>query len=211
MAQVPTEPMAPENQQVQGSPPAPQENPQVQEQQVDPKVQKEVEAYTLGLSKMLHSSKTSPKIVEMLSAGEPQKTIPQIALLVNGQMEQAATKGGKKPSFDVLLGAAQFLVGDLIEMGNAAQIFNIQAEEEIAPILQNTLQAYIEKGLRDKTLDPIELQRAAEPLMAEKHRDAGLRGAEASGLPAEPSQITAMEAYAQRREQKGMLKGSGGR
>lgn len=184
-----------------------------EEQKIDPKIQREAEAYILGLSKMLHSKNTSPKVQEMLKAGDPQETIPEVAMLVNDQMEQAATKGGKKPSLDTLVAASQFLVGDLIEIGNASGAFKLESEDEVAMVLQNTMQKYIEKGLADGSLDPIELQKKTEPLMSEEHRNAGLRGAEASGVPTEPSQMTAMEAYAKQKMGKGQPKGmlQGGR
>ena len=191
---------------------APQETPQVpkgnpqapEEQQIDPKVEREVQAYVMGLSKMLHGKKTQPQVVQMLkSGGPPEQLVPQVALLVNDQMESAVKQKGQKPSLEVLLGAAQFLVGDLVEMGNALGVFQVETEEQVAPILQNTMQTYIEKGLKDGSIDPIELQQKVEPLMPEDMRQKALGIAEANGLPAEPNQMTAMEAYAQKRMAKG--------
>lgn len=184
---------------VQGSPEQPP---------MDPKLEREVQAYVMGLSKMLHGKQTQPQVVSMLkSVEDPSKSIPQIALLVNDQMEQAVKGKGKKPSLDVLLGAAQFLVGDLIEMGNAMGVFQLETEEQIAPILQSTMQTYIEKGLKDGSVDPIELQKKVEPMMPEQDRIKALEIAKAEGLPTEPNQLTAMEAYARKREQQGMLRG----
>lgn len=191
---VPQDPQTPQD---------PQATPQDQ-QQLDPKVEKEVQAYTMGLSKMLHSKKTQPQVVQMLkSGGDPETLVPQIALLINDQMETAVKQKGQKPSLEVLLGAAQFLVGDLIEMGNAMGIFQIETEEQIGPILQNTMQKYIEKGLKDGSVDPIELQQKVEPMMPEDMRQKALGIAEAEGIPSAPNQLTAMEAYAQKRMAKG--------
>ena len=186
----------------QGSPQVPQGNPQ--EQQLDPKMEREVQAYVMGLSKMLHGKKTQPQVVQMLkSGGPPEQLVPQVALLVNDQMESAVKQKGQKPSLEVLLGAAEFLVGDLVEMGNALGVFQVETEEQVAPILQNTMQTYIEKGLKDGSIDPVELQQKVEPLMPEDMRQKALGIAEAEGLPAEPNQMTAMEAYAQKRMAKG--------
>ena len=189
----------------QENPQVPQENTQVsQDQQLDPKVEREVQAYVMGLSKMLHGKKTQPQVVQMLkSGGPPEQLVPQVALLVNDQMESAVKQKGQKPSLEVLLGAAQFLVGDLVEMGNALGVFQVETEEQVAPILQNTMQTYIEKGLKDGSIDPVELQQKVEPLMPEDMRQKALGIAEAEGLPAEPNQMTAMEAYAQKRMAKG--------
>lgn len=176
-------------------------------QQVDPKVQREIEAYISGLSKMLHGKETRNQVLSMLKSAEPQIAIPQTALTVNMQMEQAISSKGKKPSLDVLAAAAQFLVGDLLEIGNAAGIFNIQDEQQIGAILTDTMQQYIEKGLKDGSIDPIELQQKAEPLMDEEHRALGMEAAKRTGIPLEPDQNTAMQAYGRKMEMKGMLKG----
>lgn len=187
----------------------PVEQPQ-EDQKLDPKIEKEMQSYIMGLSKILHGQKTQPQVVQMLkSGGDPEKLVPQVALLVNDQMEQAVTGKGKKPSLETLVGASQFLVGDLIEMGNAMGIFQVETPEQVEPILKNTMQAYIEKGLKDGSLDPIELQQKVEPLMSEEHRALGMEAAKRSGVPEAPSQMTAMEAYARQREQKGMLKRGG--
>jgi len=177
---------------------------------MDPKLEKEMQAYVMGLSKLLHSKQTQPQVVSMLKSTEdPAKSIPQIALMINDQMESAVKGKGKKPSLDVLMGAAQFLVGDLIEMGNAIGIFQIETEEQIAPILQGTMQTYIERGLKDGSIDPVELQQKVEPLMPEQDRMKALEIAKAEGIPEQPNQLTAMEAYAAKRERKaaGMLRG----
>lgn len=172
--------------------------------QMNPKVQKEAEAYITGLSKMLHSKETSRQVVGMLEAGDPQVTVPETALQVNSMMEQSVKK---KPSLDVLVNAGAFLVSDLIEIGNAAGIFEITEPEQIEPILKSTMQTYIEKGLADGSIDPVELQNMAEPMMDEEHRAAGLEGAEMFGVPTEANETTAMSVYGAQQKRKGMMQG----
>ena len=187
-----------------------QQVPQISEeakQELPPQAKREVEAYVLGLSKMLHSKETSRKVLDMLKSGPPEQVIPYTALQVNQQMESAVTAKGKKPSLDTLFAAGQFLVGDLIEIGNAAGIFQLETEEQIAPIVQNTFQVYIEKGLKNGTIDPIELQKKVEPLMPEEHRQLGLQAAKRTGVPEQPDEGTAMEVYAMQRMRKGALQG----
>lgn len=171
---------------------------------VDPKVQREVDTYTMGLSKLLHGKESSREIMEMLKGGEPQTTIPATALLVNGMMESSI---GNPPSLDVLVAAGSFLVGDLIEIGNAAGIFQLETEEQIGPILQETMQKYIEDGLEKGTIDPIELQEKTEGLMSAEQQGMGMRDAGANEVPMEPDQNTAMQAYGAKMERKGALKG----
>lgn len=176
-------------------------------QKVDPATQKQMQSYIMGLSHLVHGKETRTQVMNVLSSGDPQDTVPQAALMVNDQMQQAVTSKGKPPSFDVLTGAAQFLVGDLIELGNSAGYFKVDTPEQVAPILKSTMQQYIERGLKDGSIDPIELQKKVEPMMNEEHRQLGLEAASRSGIPQTPDQTTAMEVYARQRMQKGMLKG----
>lgn len=181
-------------------------DPSVQEVPVDPKAQKDANAYTTGLMKMLHSKETSPKIMEMLKAGPPEVVVPQTALLVNQQMEDGLKAKGSKPSLETLLSASVYLTQDLVEMGNTAGLFQV-SEEQVGPIMQATMQQYIEKGLKDKSIDPVELQTLVEPLMDEGQQGLALEAGAASGIPTTPDQNTAMEQYATKREQKGMMRG----
>lgn len=184
----------------------PEGNPQ--EQQIPPKVRQEMEAYITGLSKLMHGKESSGQIFEMLKGGEPQKTIPATALAVNSMMEGALKQRGSPPSLDVVLAGGQFIISDLIEIGNASGIFNITTEEQIGPILQDTMQQYIEKGLDEGTIDPVELQQKAEPLMNQNDFDQGMQLAGQADIPMEPNQNTAMQSYGAKMERKGMLQGS---
>lgn len=186
------------------------EEPMVQEEGVEtvnPQEQKELDAYITGLSKLMHSKDTSVNVMEMLKSGEPEQTIPQVAIAINEQMEQAARGGGKPPSLDVLLNGGVFIVNDLIEMGNAGGVFQVDTEEQIAPILQSTIQTYIEQGLAKGTIDPVELQEKVGPLMNEEHTALGMEAAGRSGIPLEANQDTAMQAYGAQQHKAGMLKG----
>lgn len=205
--QAPIVPQSQPAQPAQSDPQAPGNPQELQQAKMDPAAEKEVQAYVFGLSKLLHSKQTSNKVVEMLKAGKPEQTIPHTALLLNSQMEETVRAKGKPPSLEVLFESGQFLVGDLIEIGNAAGIFQLETEEQIAPILQSTFQQYIRAGLKNKTIDPIELQQKVEQMMPEDVKAQGLQMAERTGVPLKPDQSTAMEAYAMQRAQKGSLQG----
>lgn len=177
------------------------------EQQIDPKAKQEMEAYITGLSKLIHGKDSSRQILEMLKGGEPQTTIPATALAVNEMMEGTLKQKGAPPSLDVVLAGGQFLISDLIEIGNASGIFNLTTEEQIGPILQDTMQQYIEKGLENGSIDPVELQKLAEPLMNEEQFNYGMQNAGAAGIPMEPDQNTAMQSYGAKMQKKGALQG----
>jgi len=178
----------------------------MQAQKQDPKLQKEIEGYLTGLSKLLHGAQTSAEVVKMLETGPPEETIPEAALAVNSQMEDAVREAGRSPSLEVLLNAGLFLVNDLAEIGAAAGLFQLQ-EEDFSPIITDTLQKYIEKGLKDGTVDPVELQKKVEPLMNDEHKALGMAGAKGTGIPMEANQNTAMQAYGDKMQRRGMMKG----
>lgn len=179
----------------------------VMQEKEEPKMSQQDQAYIGGLMKMLHSKKTAPVIDEMLQSGDPAQTIPEIALMVNQQMETEISKKSAPPSLETLLQAGVYLVSDLIEIGNAGGFFDIRDEQQVQPILQNTLQTYIERGLKNGTVDPIELQAKVEPLMSEESRNIAMQAAQKGGLPEAPDETTRMEVYGKQMERKGMLKG----
>jgi len=175
----------------------PQEGQPPQEP-VDPKVQQQVEAYVSALSKLLHGKDTKEQVYSMLQSGPPEKSIPAAAMQINDQAEVAFKKGGGKVGLDTLAAAAQFLVGDLIEIGNAGGFFEVNPEdpEMLKMLMMDTMQPYIERGLANGTIDPIELQKKVEPLMnPEAKQHFGAMGQE-GGIPSEPNEGTAMESYA---------------
>lgn len=162
------------------------------------------QAYISGIMKLMHSKKTAPMVEEMLQAGPPEDVIPKIAMMLNDQMEKAV---GQKPSLETLLAAFIALVQDLIELGNVGGFWKIDSEEQIGLILKTTLQTYIEKGLKDGTIDPVELQEKAGALMSEEQKQQGMSAGSQYGVPTEANQNTAMASYGSKMERQGMMKG----
>ena len=162
--------------------------------------------YVSGLMKLMHSKKTAPVIDEMLAAGPPEETIPQVALMINEQME-SAFKQKQKVELETLLTGGMYLVSDLIEIGNTGGFFQVEDEEQVRDITQATFQTYIEKGLKEGTIDPVELQSKVEPLLNEQQKGLGGQFGGEHGVPTQPNEETAMEVYGAQRERAGLLKG----
>jgi hypothetical protein len=188
-----------------------QEEPMVEESNLpteQAQLSKSDKAYLSGLMKLLHSKKTAPMVEQMLQSGPPEKTVPEAALQINSQFEQEVRKKGQPPSLELLFSSAIYLVGDLIEIGNSAGFFEINDEQEMGTILQDTMKRYIQKGLKEGTIDPVELQQKVEPMLTEEDKAGGLALAQNDGIPTEPNEHTAMEVYAQKQvRKKGMLQG----
>lgn len=169
---------------------------QARGEDIDPKTKQQIDVYSTMLTKFIHGKETRDKVLEMLQAGNPVDAVPPAAIAINEQAEQAM-KGKVTP--DVVLGASVTLVSDLIEVGIAAGLFEKPSDEDISFIYQDTLQIYIEKGLKDGSIDPVQLQRDVEPLMSDEQRKAGMAMAKETGVGDEPDQREIIERYATQR------------
>jgi len=176
---------------------------QGQEQQVDPKLEKEVEAFVGSITKLRHGKETKGKIYEMLQSAPPEKSIPEATFQVNDRVRQAVTKKGNKPSMEALLAGNIFAVSELVEIGNAGGFFEKPiGEQDVQPILQATIQRSIEEGVRGKYIDPVELQSKMEGLLSPEQKQMGMQAAQRSGVPGEAGMGQAMEQYADQAVQK---------
>jgi hypothetical protein len=173
------------------------------------KPSKQDEAYTSALLKAVHSKKTRKKVHDMLGSTYPEVAVPKTALMINELVEKKAREGGKPPSLETLLYANTMLINDLIEVGNLAEVWEqpVDTEEQVGAILQDTMQQYIQKGLKDGTIDPVELQQKVEPLMSEEHRTAANQWGQKAGVPQKAGEAAAMEQYAQQRVRKQQMLG----
>ena len=172
-------------------------------------LQKQADTYLTGLSEVIHGKKTRQSIMDMLGSGPPEKMVPATAMEVNAVMEDSIKTKGQKPNLDILFAAIQFTVGDLIEVGNAAGIFQLTEKGPVSQILQSTMQKYIEKGLTDGSIDIVELQEKAEAAMPKDVRAQMLGQGKAAGFPAKANEETALAVHGQQQYKAGMLKGGG--
>jgi len=145
-------------------------------------------------------------VQEMLKAGPPEKTIPRITMEVNDLMQQTiARKGGQKTDLETTFLGGVYVATDLIEIGNAGGFFEVNDDDQVKEILQTTIQTYVERGLKDGSVDPVELQAVAEPLLKDSDREEGLAYAKKEGLSMQADENVAMEAFGQKKYREGML------
>jgi len=175
---------------------APQAVPQEQPK-VSPEVERKVNAYISALSKLMHGKETKNHVYKMLQSGEPMVTIPRSAIEINRQAEEAFKRGGATPDLDTLFAGSQFLILDLIEIGNAGGFFQLDPQDPnvLGPLVQSTVQPYVEEGLKNGTIDPVELQNKIEPMLTDEQRAQGGLMAQEQGMSMEANQGTAMETY----------------
>ena len=160
-----------------------------------PEDARRTKVYLAGLSDLLYNKDTKTQVFESIKSGPPEKSVPNTAMVLNSQMERQVTEKGSPPALSTKINANLFLVSELVEMGNAGGLWALD-KEQMTPIFQETLKQYIHKGIKEKTIDPIELQGAMEGLLTEEQKQQGLQAAQARGIPAEPGVSHAMEKYA---------------
>lgn len=169
----------------QGEGVGPQEG---QEQAIDPKQKEKAENYISILMNELHSPDTRDDVLEILkSSKDPFVTVPQAALAINDAAAGKITKNGGKVDVATMFIGSQYLVNDLMEIGNAFGIFKT-TEKDFGDLYQDSLQMYIQRGLKDGSIDPIELQLAGEQMMDQNQKVGGHYLAEQKGVPYKPSQ-----------------------
>jgi len=170
-------------------------------------VQRGAETYSIVLMKFLHGKETRDLVMDILkSSDEPFDTVPEAVNKINDIASKTAEQGGQKISQDVQLASSVFLFNDIVELGKAAGIFQVP-EEEMTELYQDCIEIHIQKGLKDGSIDPIQLQLDTEELMTEHQKAGGMGLAEFSGTPQELSQAQMTEQYAQDQVRNAEAKG----
>ena len=174
------------------TPPAgnPTEEPQrtPKDQPVDQKVQDRIDSYVVVLMNELHGSETRDDVLDILKNGkDPYIGIPEAAMAVNDAAVAKFEQNGVNVDLNTQFNASVYLVNDLMELGSKFGFFEV-TQDDFAPLLEDSLQTYIERGLKDGTIDPIELQLTAERFTTENQRIAGLYYGQENGVPPAPQQ-----------------------
>ena len=166
----------------------------------DPKVQqaiKEAKGYETVLMELMHGKKTRDQVVKMLSAApDPFVTIPEAAMTINDMGVDMMKRGGAPVSVSAQMVASQFILDDLIQLGQASKAFEWN-EQDTPALMEDTYQMYVERGLADNSIDPIQLQAEAEKAMTEEQMAGGVMLGQ-DKVPQKPDQRAITEQYAQK-------------
>ena len=149
-------------------------------EELSPAVQKEMEAYRTILNKILHPKDTRTEVLGMLESGDMEMAVPMAALQID---KMAADSTGGKVSTEARLGGGVYIVSELIELGMASGYWPQPTEEEAQLVFQDTLQDYVEVGLKDGTIDPIELQQGTEGLLNPEQSQMGMQMGQEFDIP----------------------------
>ena len=179
--------------------------------QNDPKVKQTMERakkYEVVLMQIMHGKKTRDQVIEVLKSNpDPYITVPKAAMTINDMGVQSMKQGGIDVEPGVQLVASQLVLNDLIELGQASEAFMVE-EDDIEAILEDTYQAYVERGLKDKSIDPIQLQLEVQQIM-DPEMLAGGMAMGAGKVPGVPDQRAVIEQNALMREDAAVKKAQG--
>ena len=154
----------------------------------DKKVRDRIDSYVVALMNELHGSETRDDVLDILKNGkDPYIGIPEAAMAVNDAAAAKFKQNGVEVDLNTQFNASAYLVNDLMEIGNKFGFFEV-TKDDFAPLLEDSLQTYVERGLKDGTIDPIELQLTAESFTSENQRIAGLYYGQENGVPPAPQQ-----------------------
>ena len=167
------------------SPTPPTGNP-TDEPQRTPEYQKKqdkIDSYVVALMYELHGSETRDDVLDILKNGkDPYIGIPEAAMAVNDAAVAKFEQNGVEVDLNTQFNASAYLVNDLMEIGSKFGFFEV-TQDDFAPLLEDSLQTYVERGLKGGTIDPIELQLTAEKFTTENQRIAGLYHGQENGVP----------------------------
>lgn len=161
---------------------------------IDPQKQEQVDDTIAMFLMLIHGRETRDATMEMLKAFPTgEESVPEAAFNMITTVEKRAS-GTTIPN-DVKVAAMSYIIPDLLLLGNVAKIWEHPVpEESIKDVMQAAFQKYIEKGLKDKTLDPMQLQKEAESLMTPEQKRLALSYGEGA-VPEQPTATMAANRY----------------
>ena len=152
------------------------------EAELGPAQRAQLDAYEDNATIAVFSEESQPAILQALQKGEePVKGLAETAFFVHKQLESSLSgQGEKMTEITMALGAAH-LVSELVVLAEAANLYTLTPEQRLEAYRQ-AIMKYFEAGLKDGSIDPVELQKSMEPLMNKDQREFGMQHMEQSGI-----------------------------
>lgn len=175
-------------------------------EKISPKKLQQVETVTAMMMKLIHSKESSQAAIGMLKADpDPAKAIPIAANRLLGVVEKKFKQRRSTIPNDVKVASIQYAVADLALLGNKAKLWDREVtKEELGPILKDTMQQYIQRGIKSGDINPVELQREVEPLMSDEQKAVANKYGQEAGIAPKPTATMAAEDYKNKEVQKAL-------
>lgn len=173
-----------------------------QAQDISPEKRKQIETAMAAATHMIYAPETKAQVQQMIKGQEaPEMSIPMATNAIFDRFEGMAKKGPGEMPLDVKLPLGVHIFGEVLELAEAMQVIPPDLPDEAKePMLRASLQQYIQKGLKDKSIDPIELQHAIEPLLSQEEMTIGQGLAKAQNVPGELTKEQGMQGMLQRNQ-----------
>lgn len=189
----------------------PESQGQGQMNENDPKVQQLIQRgkkYEVVLMNLLHGKQTREDVLAVLKSNpDPYVSVPTAAMTINDMGVAHMKQGGVEVDPAVQMVASSLLLNDLLLLGEGAEAFQLQ-EGDAEAILEDTYQQYIHRGLKDKSIDPIQLQAEVQKVMTEEQAVGGVMMMP-KGMGAQPSRQAMTEQTVQTRVHQEQTKQQG--
>lgn len=171
-----------------------------EQQMPSPQQNKQAEMVKAAVTDMIYNPSSKKSIQDMLQSGQPKMTVPKTSLAIVKRFEDATTERLGEMPMEMKLLANIHTFQEVLSLATSMGLVPEELEEtEVQPMLKDTLQQYIQAGLKDGSLDPIELQQAVEPMLSNSERAIGERLGQEQGVPSQVNQGQMNEAmYNQR-------------
>lgn len=195
------EPMAPEGEPMEAEGGAGGDLGETIKNQMSPAKQKQLKNVQAMLTDMLYHPETKQSVQAMLKSSPPNVSIPGATNAVFQKFEDMIAQKQKKPMpLDMRLASGVALFSEVMELSEDMEVIPEDlSESDVQGLLKDTMQQYIQKGLKTKSIDPIELQQQVEPLLSEDERAIGLQMGANQGTPPELTGPVAAEGMYQQR------------
>lgn len=155
---------------------------------------RQVEDVTAMYMNLIHSEDTRDSIMQTLKSQQnPAKAVSATANMLFKRVDAQTQKRRTKIPNDVKIAAAQYVVVDLVNLGNASGAWEQPIpESEVPGIFQKVVQDYLHQAIRNKTIDTTELQRDIESLMTDDQKATGVKLGQSSGVDIPPGPTPTM-------------------
>jgi len=176
--------------------------------EISPAQQMQIDAYSDNATLVIFSEESQDAILQSLQTGQnPMDAVAKTANIINKRLQSSLEKEGEKMTEIALVFGAAHLVSELVVLAEAAKLFTLTPQQRLEAFRQTIMQ-YFAAGLKDGSIDPVELQKTIEPLMNQEQRQAGQEFADKSGIMKTPPANSGMFRGGQQQEQRqGILGG----
>ena len=159
----------------------------------------EMEGYKGLVTRLIYGKEVKGRVQEMLKAGDPAETLPQVTSFISDMAVDAFKRNrGVNPQVESVIGGSIIIASELMETGNVGGFFQVD-KDQVPSLIKECTQQVIQKGIKKKYIDPVELQEVMQSGMPEEQVQMGMEMGAQRGLPPDANDTVAMEQYANQR------------